>query len=339
MDHNTIDKRRFLAMAAAAATVPPAANAASSPWITPGERWADNRGKHIQAHGGGIIQFCGKFWWFGEDRSPGNAPNARFVAAYSSRDLASWRFEGQAFRLENPDGLGENFILERPKVYYNQATRTFVMYFHLDDTQPGGQGYKYARVGVATAKSINGPYSYVRSFRPLGKESRDIGQFIDDDGSAYLIFESRPSGGFYIASLSADYMSVMDEVAFIKAPLEGGAIVHYDGLYYALGSLLSGWAPNPNVYATATSLKGPWSTFVDIAPPETNTYTSQSSNLVKVVGSRHTSVIYVGDRWKPDDLTDSRYIWMPVEIGNGKMRLPEPRPWRIDMATGRVTVR
>ena len=37
-------------------------------------------------------------------------------------------------------------------------------------------------------------------FRPLGYESRDIGQFVDDDGSAYLIFESRPSHGFYIAA-------------------------------------------------------------------------------------------------------------------------------------------
>ena len=186
--------------------------------------------------------------------------------------------------------------------------------------------------------TVDGDYQYVKSFRPLGQESRDIGQFIDDDGSAYLIFEDRPAKGFHIAKLSDDYMTVEKDVALIRAPLEGGAVVHYKGLYYAVGSALTGWAPNPNKYATAEKLEGPWSEFKDIAPPETNTYGSQSTMLLKVAGTKTTTVLYMGDIWKPKTQWDSRYLWMPLEIGSGKLWLPEPKPFSIDIKTGVVKI-
>jgi hypothetical protein len=226
----------------------------------------------------------------------------------------------------------EPLVLERPKVFPNAKTGKFVMYMHID-----GAYYQAARVGVAVCDTIDGKYRFLRSFRPLGQESRDIGQFLDDDGSAYLIFESRPTGGFFIAKLSDDYLDVAESTCFIEAPLEGGAIVHYDGLYYLIGSALTGWHPNPNKYATAKSLAGPWSDFQDIAPPWMRTYGSQSTFLLKVVGSNKTSVIYLGDMWRPGAHWDGRYLWMPLEIGGGKLRLPEPRPWSIDVASGVTT--
>lgn len=305
------------------------AYAAQPATIRPGEVWRDDRGLPIQAHGGGILQLGQTFYWFGEDRSAANDPNRRYVSCYSSKDLAHWHFRRQVLSIANPEGLGKGTILERPKVFYNRRTKTFVMYMHLD-----GPGYKLARVAIATSRKVDGDYTYVRSFRPLNQESRDIGQFVDDDGSAYLIFESRPTKGFFIARLSDDYMNVAKQVSFIPVALEGGAVVHYRGLYYVLGSHLTGWRPNPNVYATAPSLSGPWSEFRNIAPPETNTYDSQSSMLLKVVGSKATTVIYMGDRWTPKRLWDSRYIWMPLEIGDGRMTLPPPSVWTLDVKTG-----
>lgn len=303
--------------------------------IHPGLPWLDDRGKHIQAHGGGIIKLGQTWYWFGEDRSRDNDPDRRYVACYSSQDLANWRFGNQVLALRDPENFGGQWVLERPKVFYNAATKKFVMYMHLDQAVllPFPH-YGLARVGVATCDTVDGDYQYVRSFRPLGRESRDIGQFVDDDGAAYLIFESRPAKGFYIAELSKDYLDVHREVCFIRAPLEGGAIVQYDGLYYAIGSALTGWWPNANKFATARRLAGPWSDFKDFAPPETHTYLSQSTNLVKVVGTKATSVIYVGDRWRPEEQWDSRYIWMPLKIGGGKLWLPEPAPWSIDVETG-----
>jgi hypothetical protein len=297
--------------------------------IRPGEPWLDNRGQQIQAHGGGMFLWKGIYYWFGEDRSPSNDPDKRFVACYSSKDLVHWTFRRQVVAWTDPENLGPHWVLERPKVFHNPRTGKFVLYAHLDDAH-----YKVARVAVAVSDRIDGDYHYVKSFRPLDRESRDIGQFVDDDGAAYLIFESRPTKGFFIAKLSEDYLSVVQQVALIEAPLEGGALVHFHGLYYAIGSHMTGWRPNPNVYATSPTLSGPWSSFRDIAPPETNTYNSQSTMLLKVVGSKQTAVIFMADQWRPQQLWDSRYLWMPVEIGDGALYLPPPHNWTINTKTG-----
>ena len=307
--------------------------------IRPGETWPDTEGNHIQAHGGGIIKSGKTYYWYGEQRRQGLDSNYRYVSCYSSKDLMNWKFRGDAIKLSKPDTAlqGNNWVLERPKVFYNAGTGKYVMYMHIDGSVQGARmgGYSYARVGVAVSDKATGPFKLIKTFRPLGKESRDIGQFIDDDGSAYLVFESRPSKGFYIAKLSADYLDVQKEISFIQSPLEGGAIVHYKGLYYAVGSGLTGWNPNRNKVATAPSLSGPWTEFVDIAPPETKTYGSQSTMFIKVSGTKDTTVIFLADRWKPKTQWDSRYLWMPVEIGNGKLWVPEPRPWSIDVKTGK----
>ena len=321
----------FLAMAGA--LVIAAVIAAAPQTIKPGEIWADDRGRHVQAHGGGILRMGDTYYWFGEDRSQGLDPEKRYVACYASKDLAHWTFRNQVLQQADPADLGPRFVLERPKVFFNAKTKKFVMYMHIDDAR-----YALARVGVAVSDTIDGDYRFLKSFRPLGQESRDIGQFIDDDGSAYLIFEDRPAKGFHIAKLSDDYLNVEKDMSLIRAPLEGGAVVHYSGLYYAVGSALTGWNPNPNKYATAPALEGPWSDFKDIAPPETNTYGSQSTMLLKVVGTRTTAVIFMGDIWRPRAQWDSRYFWMPVQIGEGRLSLPAPSQWTLDVTTGEAAI-
>lgn len=312
--------------------------------IKPGAIWPDDRGEHINAHGGGITKVEDTWYWFGEYRPQKPVPGRRYVSCYSSTDLVHWKFRGLPIDMAAPEGLGPNWVLERPKVFHNKKTNKFVMYLHidgpLDPQEPDpNKAYKIARVGVAISDTVEGPYKYLRSFRPLGQESRDIGQFIDDDGSAYLIFESRPTKGFFIAKLSDDYLDVVEQTAFFQAPIEGGALVHYEGLYYLIGSGLTGWRPNPNKYATAKDLKGPWSELRDIAPSDTNTYGSQSTLLLKVVGTDKTTVIFMGDLWKPKSQWDSRYLWMPLEIGAGKLWLPEPREWTIDVKTGKTVIK
>jgi hypothetical protein len=310
-----------------------AAASAAPQTIEPGAVWPDDKGNHVQVHGGGIIKLGDTYYWFGEDRSQGLDRTKRYVGCYTSKDLAHWTFRKQIAFTE-PENIGRGWILERPKVFYNEKTKQYVMYMHLD-----GNGYRVARVAVAVCDTIDGDYKYLKSFRPLDCESRDIGQFIDDDGSAYLIFEDRPAKGFHIAKLSDDYMTVEKDMSLIRAPLEGGAVVHYKDLYYVIGSALTGWRPNPNKYATAPSLEGPWSEFKDIAPPETNTYGSQSTMMLKVVGAKATTVIFMGDIWKPRTQWDSRYLWMPLQIGDGKLRLPEPKPWTLDIETGEAEIK
>jgi hypothetical protein len=301
--------------------------------VSSGEVWPDSDGRAVQAHGGAVLREGDTFYWFGEDRSRDNDRNLGYVACYASQDLVNWSFRRKVLKLADPENLGPNWRIERPKVFFNKTTGLYVMYAHIDGL---GGGYSYAHVAVFTCATVDGDYHYIHSFRPLGLESRDIGQFVDDDGSAYLIFESRPSHGFFIAALSDDYLTVARKVCFIEAPLEGGALVHYGGLYYVIGSAMTGWSPNPNKFATASHLEGPWSEFKDIAPPETNTFGSQSSFLLKVVGTQKTTVVFCADIWRPRTLWDSRYLWMPLEIGDGNLRLPQPHPWSIDVKTGIV---
>ncbi len=323
-----IELRTWKALALAASLLIAADTFAAPHTIRPGALWLDDRGRHIQAHGGGIIKLGDTYYWFGEDRSQGLDRTKRYVSCYASQDLANWTFHNQVLKLDDPENFGPRRVVERPKVFFNAKTGTCVMYLHVDDG-----AYKVARVGVATCDRVDGDYRYLRSFRPLGHESRDIGQFIDDDGSAYLIFEDRPFG-FRIASLSADYLNVEREVCLIKEHMEGGALVHLNGLYYAIGSALTGWDPNPNKYATAPRLEGPWSAFKDIAPAQAKTYGSQSTMMLKVVGTKTTTVIFMGDIWKPGTQWDSRYLWMPLEIGEGRLWLPEPKQWALDVETG-----
>ncbi|WP_218134493.1 family 43 glycosylhydrolase [Mucilaginibacter gossypii] len=296
--------------------------------INPGEVWPDNRGEHIQAHGGGIIKIKNTYYWYGEERRRGLDSNKRYVSCYASKDLTNWTFKGDVVQMTDPENLGQRWVLERPKVFYSKKSRQYVMYFHLDNAT-----YKFARVGIAVSDRPDGNFKYLKSFRPLEHESRDIGQFIDDDGTPYLVFEDRPLG-FHIVRLSEDCLSIDREMCLIAEHMEGGAIVHYNGLYYAIGSALTGWKPNPNRYATAKTLKGPWSEFKDIAPKEKNTYGSQSTLLLKVSGKKDTTVLFLGDIWKPKEQWNSRYLWMPVQIGDGKLWLPEPAPFKIDVKNG-----
>ena len=61
--------------------------------------------------------------------------------------------------------------------------------------------------------------------------------------------------------------------------------------------------------------------------------------MLKVVGTRTTTVIYMGDIWKPRTQWDSRYLWMPLEIGQGKLWLPKPAEWSLDIQTGEAAIK
>lgn len=143
-----------------------------------------SNGEHLNAHGAGVIQVNNTFYLIGEDKSQGSSFFA--VNCYSSVDLVQWTYEGALLSRTSSGDLGPNRIIERPKVIYNDLTKKYVMWMHVDSSNYGD-----AKVGVATSDTVCGgkPYEYHGSFRPLGMESRDIGLFKDDDGRAYLLTE------------------------------------------------------------------------------------------------------------------------------------------------------
>ena len=284
----------------AALLVPaPQAQAASVTFTTGADR-TDQNGNTLQLHGLGIVKVGDTWFGFGEDKTGRTSADTSFqnISCYSSTDLANWTFERQALSRQAGGDLGPSRIVERPKVIYNKSTSTYVMYMHIDSTN-----YAEAKVGVATSSTPCGPYTYKGSFRPQGNLSRDIGLFQETDGTAYLMSEDR-NNGLRIYKLSADYLSVDSAVAVLgsagsSGSVESPAMVKIGGMYYVFGSRLTGWSLNDNVYATATSLSGPWSAFRNFAAPGSRTYGSQTANVITVQGTAGTTYIYAGDRWAP----------------------------------------
>ena len=119
------------------------AGRAQAPLIQPGEVWPDTDGHHIQAHGGGIIKLKNTYYWYGESRRQNLDPKYRYVSCYSSNDLVNWQFRGDVVKMLPPDSLSADWVLERPKVFYNAKSKQYVMYFHVD------VNYKLANVGIA----------------------------------------------------------------------------------------------------------------------------------------------------------------------------------------------
>ena len=132
--------------------------------FSPGAFWKDDQGKHINAHGGGILYHKGTYYWYGEHRPNRGYITEEGVTCYTSKDLYNWKNQGVVMALseESDSPIGKGCIIERPKVIYNEKTGKFVMYFHLELK---GQGYAAARYGVATSDSPIGPFTYLKSSR------------------------------------------------------------------------------------------------------------------------------------------------------------------------------
>ncbi|KAG8678918.1 hypothetical protein FRC09_019417, partial [Ceratobasidium sp. 395] len=45
----------------------------------------------------------------------------------------------------------------------------------------------------------------------------------------------------------------------------------------------------------------------------------------------------MGDRWDRDELSDSRYMWLPITVSGTSATLPWHDVWKIDVNTGAVT--
>ena len=132
--------------------------------VQTGGIFADTDGKHINAHGGGILLYKGTYYWFGEHKSETTSSALVGITCYSSKDLKRWRNRGVALAVSDEKGseIERGCIMERPKVIYNAKTHKFVMWFHLE---PKGAGYEGARVGIAQADKVTGPYTFIRSTR------------------------------------------------------------------------------------------------------------------------------------------------------------------------------
>ncbi|PPQ67384.1 hypothetical protein CVT25_005963 [Psilocybe cyanescens] len=299
--------------------------------IVPGATWLDTSGNSIQAHGGGFLKVGSTYYWFGEDKSH-NSALFKAVSCYTSSDLVTWSRQNDALTPVSGTMISTSNIVERPKVIFNKANSEYVMWFHSDTSNYGA-----AEVGLATAMSPCGPYTYKSSIKPLGADSRDMSLFQDDDASqtAYLLYASDNNQNFKISKLDSNYYNVVSQTSVLSgSTLEAPGIVKRNGVYYLFASHTSGWDPNPNKFFTASSLAGPWSSQADIAPEPVRTYFSQNAFDMPIQSS---FAIYMGDRWRPSLLGSSSYIWYPLTWNTGVPQIVPADVWSVNLAAGTYT--
>ena len=318
--------------------------------IRPGEVWPDSDGKPINAHGGGVLFHEGTYYWYGEIKQGetylpkanaswgGTRVDVVGVSCYSSTDLLHWQNRGVVLPAVPGGDLDPKMVLERPKVIYNAKTRKFVLWIHSDSLD-----YAAARCGVATADKPTGPFIYQGSFRPnvkswpinitedqknnkssklvqdfpVGQMARDMTVFVDDDQKAYLFSASEGNPTLHISELTDDYLQTTGKFTrvFIDRSMEAPAVFKRKGKYYLIASGCTAWEPNAARSAVADSIWGPWTELGNpcVGAKAEITFQSQGTYVLPVAG-KPDSFIFLADRWKKDDLADSRYLWLPIDF-------------------------
>ena len=313
--------------------------------FTPGKIWNDTNGNPINAHGGGILFVEGRYYWYGEHKLPGRSEKQGAgggVHCYSSSDLYNWKDEGIILSVDytGKTDIAIGCILERPKVVYNEQTRTYVMYFKF---YPKGTGYDTGYVGVATASSPVGPFIYSHKFLGAGspKGSGDYCMYQKPDGSLYHFTVRKPDKAFCVGKLRKDYLYPEgDYRVMTEIPLhtEAPAIANTNGKYFMLGSGSSGWAPNAARSFSSKSLTGDYD---DLGNPCTGvnpynqlgsekTFGGQISFILPVEGCSDC-YIAMFDIWNPDLAIEGLYVWLPLRINDGKPVVEWHNEWDLSI--------
>lgn len=258
--------------------------------------------------------------------------------------------------------------IERPKMHYNKKYNNYVMLFHADGPNDAKiitwiksgmsgkiSGYSRAMIGFAVSDSPFGPFKIVNVQRMhWGKGcheenpgmARDMGTYIDrnsdDEDVAYAFYSSEENQYMYISRLDDTFTTwdvpqdqAVDGIDFksrilTKKSREAPAIFRYKGYYYLMTSGCTGWSPNAATFHRSTMLFGPYE---EVGNPcsgsgSSRTFDSQSTYFIRFNANKG-QFIYFGDRWWENDLPESRYVFLPVELDdtNHKFTLHYNEHW------------
>lgn len=299
----------------------------------PGEVWRDAAGNPIQAHSAGILVRSNVYYWHGEDRTPGQRGG---VACYSSTNLFEWKREGVALAPESLPRVNDlRTFVERPKVIFNARTSQYVMWMHLEQGR-----YHFASAGIATSDKPAGPFTFLRYTRPItndfgfkaddpnhqrefGGTFRDVNLFVDDDGRAYVFYASEDNWTMYVVRLNAEFSGPEEPAVegktwariLVRQMREAPAPFKHKGRYHLITSGCTGWKPNAADHATADNILGPWTSKGNpcVGPQAETTFGAQSTFVLPMPG-KPGHFIFLADRWNPQQLPDSRYVWLPFQV-------------------------
>src|SRR5699024_7652629 len=207
-----------------------------------GAIWYDTDGNVLHAHGGHMLYREGQWYWYGQNRTVN-----RYVSVYRSEDLLNWTFCRHALTTDSPTAEyrvrtdrklktaeGGKINVERPKVLYNEKTKQFVMWMHVES----GKDYHDAACAIAVCDRPDGEFTYLGCFNPFGYMSRDCTLFQDKDGTAYFISASRDNADLHVYRLTEDYLNVdcLVHKLWQGEYREAHAVMERNGKYYMFSS-------------------------------------------------------------------------------------------------------
>lgn len=315
--------------------------------------WKDTSGNTIYSQGGGILKVGSTYYWYGAKYdgavtyaanpvAKNDAVDFNAVTVYSSTDLATWKFEGNALSAGAAGSTLEPGIwLGRLGVVYNANTNKYVLISQY--LGPAGSGVMFA-----TSSSPVGPFTFhhiqaqISNVSSAGTGDQTI--YHDDSGANYLVFSN--AGGrqrSYVAQIRAsDSLNIepATNVFLNSVGREGNALFKHNGTYYFCASDLHGWNASQTYCRTANAITGPYTAeFVLNGSQADFSHVSQNGFFVQVQGSSGNMVIYAGDRWSDFAGNGIGYNqWLPITFSGTTPYLNSLSQWNLDAAAGTWTV-
>jgi glycosyl hydrolase family 43 len=316
--------------------------------------WKDTAGNNIYSQGGGVLAVGRTYYWYGVNyagaasyaANPTNQnSNTTFVAvtAYSSTDLATWKFEGNALTYASMAAkltMTSSTWIGRVGAAYNAVTKKYVIvgqYLGTPDTQQF----------FASSDTPNGPFSVDGTQAVISNVTNgncgDQAIFNDDDGQAYILCSSLSGrANIYVVPLrQADFLAAQPATRIYNgAGREGNAMFKYNGRYYACSSDLHGWNASHTYCISATNILGPYSAETVMGNTDLDfSHVTQTGLFLTVKGSTQSTVIFGGDRWSDFAGNGIGYNqWLPLTFDGVAPSLQSLSEWSINPSTGTWTV-
>ncbi|MEM8875410.1 MAG: family 43 glycosylhydrolase [Planctomycetota bacterium] len=286
----------------------------------------DLNGNVIDCHDGCLEKIGDRYFLYGTryGDTDGFTPANEYVC-YSSPDLENWTYHGPLFT-QKLGGVGYRpYVKQRPD-------GKIVLWFNWYATLWEGQ------YGVAIADKPEGPFTIVEPDAKVnGERPGDHSLFVDDDGTAYLIFTViGEDHRVHIEKLTSDWTGSTGEMSErFKPHQEATAMFKRNGVYYATFGNTCCFCPQGagvEVYRSESPL-GPYEFVADINRDD-------EGNVI--IPGQQTHMAQVGEQWmwlsdlwesRPDGIKghDLQY-WGPLEFdANGVLqRLRRVDEWNID---------
>jgi hypothetical protein len=162
---------------------------------------------------------------------------------------------------------------------------------------------------------------FVRRDFTGGQMARDMTLYVDREGRAWHVHSSEENMTLHFSELTDDYLDFTGRYYRVLPgeSNEAPALFFARGKYFLFSSGTTGWKPNPGRLAAADNITGEWKALGNPCrgTEEENkiTFGSQSTYILPL-NEKKGIFVYMGDRWNPQNLADSRHIWLPVEWEN-----------------------